>query len=181
MNDLTTVGHQVSYYKPKENDVVIGIVIKRSGDDWLVDIGDFHKAILPYLSFPDATKSSYPKFNQGDIIAALVEEVPECGEVKLTCIHEIQKLGPLNGGALVRCRQSDIEKIDEFQYFSIIAQKFPLTCAKGQNGRLWLDANDPIISIQLANAIISALSNPDDNPVDLFNSLIQDIFIVPQF
>ncbi|KAK8890043.1 Exosome component 3 [Tritrichomonas musculus] len=170
-----TVGHTNSFYQPKKDDIVIGIVDKRSGEDWLVDIGFSHQAVLPQLSFDGATKKNCPKFERGETVVAFVEEVPESGEVILSCIGRTknEKLGRVTGGSLVRARPKDIQRISEYKFIDKIGNKTPIVASFAQNGRLYIDASNDVITVLLVHAITRSLES--DDPVKAFDQEMESI------
>lgn len=161
--DSNTVGHLNAFYHPKKDDIVIGIVDKQSGDNWLVDIGFSHQAVLPKLAFTGATKNNRPKFQHGEVVVAFVEEVPDSGEVILSCIERTkkEKLGRLTGGTIVRARPKDIKRIQDYHFMDKVGQKSPIVCSFAQNGRLYIDTSNDVTTVLLANAIINSLSAED--------------------
>ncbi|KAH0785040.1 Exosome complex component RRP40 [Histomonas meleagridis] len=165
---MTTTGHLNPFYQPKIHDLVIGIIDKKNGEEWLVDIGFYHFAILPQLSFEGATKKNCPKFKHGDLVAALVESVPEAGEVVLTCISKkIPNLGGLTGGTLLRSRMSDIERVIQYGFLD----KVSLEKIFAKNGRVYIKG-DPVKCIQTVHFILTALKS--DDPVSVFDQMLKD-------
>lgn len=175
MSGSHCVGHLNSFYKPKKGNIVIGFVERRNVDDWLVDIGYSHSAILPQLAFDGVTKKNAPKFNRGEVVVAFVEEVPENGEVLLSCLSRTpnEKLGRVLGGNILRCRPEDMNKIAEYEFQQKISQKSPLTVAKGENGRMWVDTGNPATSVMVTHAITTALGSED--PLSTFDQLLEQI------
>ena len=169
------VGHNNVFYQPQQDDVVIGIVEKRMNDDWLVDIGFSHFALLPSLSFDGATKKNAPKFQKGECVAAYVEEVPAAGEIVLSCISRTKNdsLGRITGGTLVRARPKDLLLIQQYQFLEEVAKKSAITQCFGKNGRLYIDLKNAVTTILVSNAIIQALSAED--PIQEFQNLLSQI------
>lgn len=163
MTDWITVGHTNAFYHPQKDEIVIGIIDKKNGEDWLVDIGFSHSALLPMLAFTGATKKNCPKFQRGEVVVAFVEEVPESGEVILSCIERTQKekLGRLTGGTLVRARPKDIKRIREYKFMEKVGQRSPIVCSFAENGRLYIDTSNEVTTVLLANAINNSLSAED--------------------
>ena len=175
MTEPITVGHTNSFYHPNKNDIVIGIIDKRNGEDWLVDIGFSHQALLPMLAFSGATKKNCPKFQRGEVVVAFVEEVPDSGEIILSCIErkKNEKLGRLTGGTLVRARPKDIERIKDLNLIDKIATKSAITCSFAQNGRLYIDLSNDILTVLVSNLITNCLSSPE--PEQYFDKGLETI------
>jgi exosome complex component RRP40 len=170
-----TVGHTKYFYHPKVGDIVIGIVDRRNMDDWLVDIGYSHNAYLPGMAFDNVTKKSAPKFERGELVICYVEEVPEAGEVLLSCIGRTanEKLGRLAGGVLLRMRPKDIGVFEKIDFYNIVSKKTQLTVAVAVNGRLWFDTGNAVSGIQLLTLIKQAAEV--DDPKAYFAEHIVDV------
>lgn len=155
-----SAGHTNFYYHPKQDDIVVGIINRKADTDWLVDIGSSHSAILPMLAFDGATKKTCPKFKRGEMIACYIEEVPKCGEVLLSCISRTkqEKLGPLVGGTLLRCRNRDIQRIFDLGLLEKATQA-KIKAVKGMNGRLFIEAQTAEVSERICYAVMAALEN----------------------
>ncbi|OHT03109.1 putative exosome complex exonuclease rrp40-like protein [Tritrichomonas foetus] len=175
MSTTTPIGHKNSFYHPKKGDIVIGVIDKKSNEEWNVDIGFSHQAVLPMLSFDGATKKNCPKFKRGEVVSAYVEEVPEAGEVILNCIGRTknEKLGQLTGGTIIRARPNDLKLIQQNQYIDKIGQKTALKCCFGENGRLYIDTENAITTMLVANAIMKALNS--EEPVTTFEKELESI------
>lgn len=174
----TKTGHTNYFYHPKKGDTVIGTIRQRTGDDWLVNIGYSHGAILPELAFNGATKRNCPKFERGDLVLCTVHETPDTSDVLLTCVTKTKtdKMGPLNGGTLVRGRPDTLTKFLEFDMADLIRTKTAFTFSFGKNGLIWIDASNPTVSAQLAHAITESLGS--DNPRDTLESFLERINFV---
>ncbi|EAY14901.1 hypothetical protein TVAG_380110 [Trichomonas vaginalis G3] len=175
MEGTKVIGHTNSFYKATAGDIVIGIVDRKNGDDWLVDIGSSHNAYLPGMAFAGVTKQTAPKFDKGDLVVAWVEQVPEAGEVLLSCLPRTQneKLGRLTGGTVLRLRQNDMKLLDEIEFDKLVAAKSKLNVAPGMNGRYWFETENSIADVQLLSLLKSSLSQP--NPKTAFEDGLQNI------
>lgn len=170
---MTAIGHTSAFYHPVPGDIVIGIVERKYGEDWQVDIGYSHSAILPQLAFDGATKKNCPKFKRGDLVAGYIEEVPEAGEALLSCVPrtKTETFGPLSGGTLLRLRPSDIERVRNGGFANHVAEKkIPLRVAFGLNGRAFFDTGCSPITVQLVESLKIALRN--ENPLEAFQSYL---------
>lgn len=154
------VGHSNFFYHPKQGDIVIGIINRKSDNDWVVDIGYSHTGLLPMLSFDGATKKTCPKFRQGEMVACYIEVAPEAGEILLSCIPRTnqEKLGPLVGGSLLRCKSKDIQKVFDLGLLEKITQA-KIKAVNGMNGRLFIEAQTAEISERICYAILTSLEN----------------------
>ena len=173
---MTQPGHTCAFYHPVKGDIVVGIVERRRNDDWMVDIGYSHPAVLPQLAFEGATKRNCHKFQKGDLVLAFVEDVPDAGETLLSCVPRKTKesLGPLAGGTLLRMRPADIEKVKSVGFFeALTSRKVPMRVAFGANGRAYIDSGDASVTVQVAHCIKTAL--PTDAPLECFVQMLAKV------
>jgi exosome complex component RRP40 len=180
------VGHLNSFYQPQKGDIVIGIVERYLNEDWQVDIGYSHSAILPQLAFAGATKRNCPKFRRGELVAAYIDDVPDAGETLLSCIPRRkmnEEFGPLTGGGLLRCRQTDIDTVERLNLMEIIGARIRATpkaaitlkVAFGKNGRAFIETGNPLVTLQVIHCITEALAT--DDPLGAFEKAFAGIDI----
>ena len=74
-------------------DNVIGIVIERRADDFVVDIGGPFAAVLNTLAFEGATRRNRPKLVEGDLVYARVTFAHKDTDTELTCLEVSGKVG----------------------------------------------------------------------------------------
>lgn len=72
---ITRIKHYCHIGQLELGDRVIGIVMRKMGDDFSVDIGCPNLAILNYLSFEGASKKNRPDIQAGDVIYATITKV----------------------------------------------------------------------------------------------------------
>jgi exosome complex component RRP40 len=176
MSPSPFVGHLNTFYHPVKGQIVIGIIERRVNEDWHVDIGYSHSALLPQLAFDGATKKNCPKFLRGDAVAAYVEDVPEAGETLLSCVprsrHET--FGQLSGGMIIRARPHDLEQLERGEFIAeIAAHSITLRVAWGKNGRAFLDTGNAVLTVQLAQALLDALRS--ESPADAFRESVANL------
>lgn len=173
---MVSHGHTAPFYHPSCGDIVIGIVERRRGEDWQVDIGYSHSAILPMLAFDGATKKNCPRFVRGDVVAAFIDAVPDAGETMLSCVPRTkgESLGPLAGGTLLRLRPNDLERVESDGFIDrVVSRGIPMKVAFGRNGRAFVDTGVAQISVQVVHSIVAALGN--NEPLEAFDALIERI------
>lgn len=173
---MAEVGHTRAFYHPEQGDLVIGIVERRSNDDWMVDIGYSHTALLPQLAFDNVTKRNAPKFGRGDLVLAFVDDVPDAGETLISCVPRKQKetLGPLKGGMLIRMRPKDLEKLEASGIVkSIVDKRIPLRVAFAKNGRAFIDTGSASVTVQIAHCITEAVKA--ENTLECFEGLLAQV------
>lgn len=60
-------------------DRVVGVVTRKAGDYYMVDIGCSSLASLEYLSFEGASKKNRPDLNPGDVVYAMITQADRGG------------------------------------------------------------------------------------------------------
>lgn len=73
------------------NDIVIGVVVQRNPEFFLLDINADSHAVLSTLEFQGATKRDKPKFDEGHLIYCRVIEADGLASTKLSCISPLDK------------------------------------------------------------------------------------------
>ncbi|CAH8467412.1 unnamed protein product [Heterobilharzia americana] len=160
----------------QKEDKVIGIVTKRAGENFVVDIGCPSPATLNCLSFEGSSKKNRPDIHAGDVLYAMITRADRDLEVELSCTDEAGKAcgmgilgrhepgtvgnaGGRSGGILLHCTQDLIRRLtnqDEFPLLQLLSKVYPFEVFMGANGRIWLTASSARETMILANAIAIA-------------------------
>jgi len=136
-------------YIPQRGDAVIGEVIDLGPSHWLVNINSPYPAPLhatesPWrVDFGDTAR--YLKV--GDVIMCHVLSVDEIKRVQLTMQEgEAQRL---NGGMVMEISPTKVPRVigKQGSMVSLIKDLSRCQIYVGQNGRIWLDGNDPDTAI----------------------------------
>ncbi|TNV72809.1 hypothetical protein FGO68_gene2348 [Halteria grandinella] len=87
-------------YLPQENDMVIGTVLQKNFEFYLVDINSsLGPAMLPALAFQGATKTNKPQYPEGTLLFCRVTKAdPNAGRVELSCIDLLDNKKSWNTG-----------------------------------------------------------------------------------
>uniref|UniRef100_A0A0A9VY86 Exosome complex component RRP40 n=1 Tax=Lygus hesperus TaxID=30085 RepID=A0A0A9VY86_LYGHE len=75
-------------YLPASREGVVGVVIKKMGDFYKVDVRAADAALLHFLAFEGATKKNRPEINVGDVVYGRMVVVSPDMEPELVCINE---------------------------------------------------------------------------------------------
>lgn len=137
------------YYSPKEEDVVLGVIVQKSSEFVKVDINSYSYAILNTKDFEGATKKLKPIINLGDVIFARISKVNKFDAPVLSCVSEYAGnkswasgesfFGILNGGNIY-----DFPKIYAWDFYK---ENFALErlydvanfeIVFGMNGKMWI-------------------------------------------
>lgn len=134
------------HYNPKRGDLVVGIVMKKSGDSLRVDIGGSELAGLSMFAFEGATKKLKPDVQVGDVVYARLLNAHREMEPELVCVDSYYKAGKLgvlsNDGFVVTVGvglATRLLSIDS-ELLRTLGRKFPYEVAIGVNGRVWINA-----------------------------------------
>ncbi|KAK9904762.1 hypothetical protein WJX75_002069 [Coccomyxa subellipsoidea] len=93
-------------YIPSTGDDVVGVVVERHAENFVVDIGAPFPAVLNVLAFEGATRRNRPKLAEGDLVYARVVLAHRDIDTELACVDAGGKAsgyGPLKGGHLITC------------------------------------------------------------------------------
>ncbi|CAG5135065.1 unnamed protein product [Candidula unifasciata] len=153
--------HQKRYVACK-GDQVLGIVTQKNVDMFRVDIGCSELASLSYLSFEGATKRNRPDVKVGDVIYAKVLVANKDMEPELVCIDSYGRssgMGVIRGGGfLIHTSLNLARKLLNPQcvLMKALGNRFKFEIAVGMNGRIWLNTQNDVQTIAIANAIFAA-------------------------
>eukprot|EP01006_Ploeotia_vitrea_P040541 TRINITY_DN66434_c11_g1_i1.p1 TRINITY_DN66434_c11_g1~~TRINITY_DN66434_c11_g1_i1.p1 ORF type:complete len:328 (+),score=150.82 TRINITY_DN66434_c11_g1_i1:45-1028(+) len=171
-------------YMPQVDDMVVGTVLERHKESYVLDIGSSHPARLPTLAFEGATKRNKPNIEVGSLVYARVEAANKDMEPELTCISpHIKKdwvtgesmFGELHGGYLFKCSLSLAHKLldDECWVLQCLGSYMPFELAIGMNGRVWLNAETPLHIVIASNAILNSENMKDSHVQTMVHALTQ--------
>ncbi|CAH9135827.1 unnamed protein product [Cuscuta epithymum] len=151
-------------YVPCAGDSVLGIVVDSKADNFLVDIKGSMLAYLPVLAFEGGTRRNIPKFEEGTLIYARVVKANPGMNPELSCTDASGKaaeFGPLKEGYMFES-STGLSRIllstPTCPVLEALGKKLSFEIATGLNGRVWVDASPPTITILVANAIMNSES-----------------------
>lgn len=160
-------------YIPKRNDVVIGVVAKKGGDVFKVDIGGSEYASLTVYAFEGATKKQKPDLQIGDVVYARLLNAHREMEPELVCIdkyYKAGKLGPLsNDGFLINVNPNLAQRLlnNNNPLLKILGKKFPFEIAIGMNGKIWFNGRNCKDMLNLMNALYAAEHQSDKDIIEI--------------
>uniref|UniRef100_R4G7W7 Exosome complex component RRP40 n=1 Tax=Rhodnius prolixus TaxID=13249 RepID=R4G7W7_RHOPR len=160
-NNLFWVNCFQKRYMPVRDETVVGVVAKKTGDYFKVDIGSCDQAMLYFLSFEGATKYR-PDVNVGDVIFGRLLVTSSDMEPEIVCINSNGKKGNLGvqapGGFLFSVSLNLARKIlnPDCLLLSSLGKVFRYESAIGMNGIVWIKSEDITTTIAIANAILKA-------------------------
>ncbi|XP_065162626.1 exosome complex component RRP40 [Atheta coriaria] len=150
-----------SKYIPKRGDFVVGIVSRKAGEIFKVDIGSAEQASLSVYAFEGATKRQKPDIRIGDAVFARVLSARKEMEPDLVCVDRQMKsrsVGKLPaGGLIVTIPMSLAYRLlsGENELLQTMGKKNAFEVAIGVNGRIWINARTPSLVLRIMNALAS--------------------------
>lgn len=157
-------------YLPQVDDAIIGIVLDRQMENFVIDIRGPFPALLPQLSFEGATKRNRPNLKPGDLVYARVVEASRDLEPILTCVDALGRaggLGQLSEGSLVQVSTAMARRLLQGGQASPVLEALgeaglQFDMAVGANGRIWvLAAGGTAESISTTILISNALESSE--------------------
>jgi exosome complex component RRP4 len=144
-------------YIPKEGDTVIGRISNMNLSGWLVDIGFVNEA---NLSLRDASSDYIEKgsdltqyFNFGDHIITKITRVFKGSLIELTM--KGPGLRKIRDGKIIEVNPKKVPRIigKQGSMVSLVKEKTKCRITVGQNGRVWINGENPISEIIATKAI----------------------------
>lgn len=127
-------------YMPNEEDIVIGIVAKVSGNTVLVDVRSPYQGAIPIPRSRVAERVDIRKYDLrvGDVILAKVKSFDGASSLILTI--DFEGLGKLEGGYLLEVDPAKVPRVigKRQSMLSILKDKTKSEMIVGNNGRIWV-------------------------------------------
>jgi exosome complex component RRP40 len=165
-------------YIPSEGDAIIGYIIERHAENFVVDINGPFSALLPQLSFEGATKRNRPNLKARDVVYARVATASRDMEPVLTCVDAAGRageLGHLKEGALasVSCATArTLLSNPPPPVMEALGSSLQFEMAVGVNGRVWVEAPSPSTVVLILNVLQNSEKLTDVQAKVLANRMI---------
>ena len=135
------------YYTPKKDDVIIGKISNITFSGWLVDIGHSNLSMISLKEGSNdyiergADLSKYYSF--GEFVSARVISVTKDGTSDLSM--KGPGLGKLRNGRIIQITPSKVPRVigKQGSMISMIKEKTKTRITVGQNGRVFVQGEDP--------------------------------------
>jgi len=157
-NDTFFVENSQKRFVPSLDDLVIGRVVEKGKDLYLVDIGCHELASLSVYSQEGAYKKNRLDLKIGSLVYCRVIVSSRDMEPEVSCLSAQGKkegFGPLVDGYMFPCSTGlarDCLADDSFILHEL-GKHFPYEVAVGINGRIWVNSTTTLSTILIANAI----------------------------
>eukprot|EP00116_Pleurobrachia_bachei_P010010 sb/3470272/ len=137
-------------YVPALEERVIGIIAGRMADEYRVDIGGAHYAMMSSIAFEGATQRNKPDLKIGSLVYGKVVAANKDVEPELSCVHKNGKsngLQVLEGGYLINCSLGLCRKLLRHErplpLLEPLFAHFKLfEICVGINGRVWINSDN---------------------------------------
>ena len=170
-------------YSPAAQDMVVGVVMEKRGEDFRVDIRGPIPGLLPALAFEGATKRSRPKLEPGTTVYCRVAVASRDMEPELSCICPTHKrgwmtgqavFGELLGGHIVETSVAYARSLllPESVIVNTLGNYLAYELAVGVNGRVWVKSGSVAKTILVANAIRNAEYMPAERAEQMVTQLV---------
>ncbi|KNE56173.1 hypothetical protein AMAG_02008 [Allomyces macrogynus ATCC 38327] len=147
-------------YVPAAGDDVVGVITNKLAEAYKVDIGSAHPAVLSYMAFEGASKRNRPTHNVGDLVYARVAVAMKDMDPEIECVNpkslKANGYGLLAGGFVIKTSLAFARSMldPNFYVHKALEKHFPaFETAVGQNGRIWIAAATPMLTIAIADAL----------------------------
>jgi exosome complex component RRP40 len=169
-------------YKPKENDFVIGIVIVRTPDLFVVDINSTETAILPTKSFDRGCLPTRDAMNRLNVVYARVACADSWTQTELSCqtydySQKKATFGLVEFGNILRCSLGFCHKLQQsplIGHFSRLVSGFRIRITR--NGFVWYTAETTNSMIAVKNVIFKhEFEDNIDHLIDFYQILISKL------
>lgn len=158
--DLYFVDTHQKRYVPQRREYIIGIVVKKMGDLYKVDIGASEPATISFLSFENASKKTKQQLSLGDLVYGQLIVANKHMEPELVCIDAYDRamgMGVLpEGGVMFNVPLHVAREIINpgSPFLLTLSQKVKYTIVVGMNGRVWVKASRHQDMMALMNCIL---------------------------
>ncbi|MCL4138546.1 UNVERIFIED_CONTAM: hypothetical protein GTU68_041485 [Idotea baltica] len=170
-------------YIPQKREFVIGIVTKKKGEKYLMDIGGHEQATISYLAFENASKKTRKELKLGDLVYGQLLVANKDMEPELVCIDIYNRsvgMGPLPEGGLLFTVPLHVARsiIDpQNPYLLEIARQISYSIVVGFNGRVYVNSSSQAKMVAIMHAIkLLELSNIEEAKTNL--SSLLDSFLL---
>lgn len=146
-------------YIPNVEDTVVGIMVDRRSEMFILDIGGPAFASLPILAFEGATRRNIPNLQIGAAVYARVVNAHRDSDPELSCTDASGKsagFGPLKGGYIFECSTGLARGLlskPTPPVLEVLGKNLSFEIAVGLNGRVWVNAPKVATTITVSNAI----------------------------
>ena len=169
-------------YKPQEKDVILGVVIVRAPDIFLIDINSTEPAVLPLTSFDNGRAPNRNAMNRLSVVYAYITRHDSWAQTELSCqsLDSSKKksdFGLIDQGNILRCSLALCEKLQRSKLINYLHQSikdFRIRITK--NGFIWYTTDNLNSMIAVKNVIYKhELENDPDRLFEFYQKLMNQL------
>ena len=161
---LVSVESANTNHSPQIGDLVVGVIQRETGGFYFVDINySLSLAVLDVTAFDGATRYNRPKLQRGDIVYAHIIHCNRGNEPEISCcategltrrdwVTGQGEFGQLKNGHVVNVPAFIARMLlsKQIRILETMSKFASFDVAIGTNGRLWLTADSPKITLAIA-------------------------------
>lgn len=147
-------------YVPQRQEFVIGIILKRKGENYLIDIGGSERATISCLAYENTSKKNRKEMKPGDLVFGQLLVANKDMEPELVCIDLNDAsvgMGSLPENGIVFTIPLHVARMivnPHNSFLKIIAKKVQFNIVVGYNGRVWLMAQRQCDMVAVMNCLM---------------------------
>lgn len=174
---LMTIG---KLYSPKKEDVIIGTITVKTFEQYRLDIGTSHEALLNSIDFEGATRKTKPNLQVGDLIFAKIYHTNKFDNTILTCKSDDNSKTWSSGESLFgQLVKGNVYCFPRIWSWKLINNNYTIERLKdyvdfeiciGMNGRLWINSDNINDISKIHNAIIKSFELNREQMESLLNN-----------
>jgi len=169
-------------YFPEEEDHIIGVIVNKNAEIYVLDIGGPSEAALGVLDFEGASKRNRPFLEAGNLIYAKVLHVNKSTRPRLTCISKMSNkdwasgesiYGELKEGMVLDFPMSFCKSLlkDEKNLLEELKKYVTYEIAIGHNGKIWVNST----SLKNIMLILNIIRKSQEQSVDEMREFLKQI------
>mmetsp|Transcript_7693 Transcript_7693/g.28338 ORF Transcript_7693/g.28338 Transcript_7693/m.28338 type:complete len:239 (-) Transcript_7693:1770-2486(-) len=173
------VQSRVKRYVPQSEDLVVGVVVDKGAEHYIIDVGAASKGLLPVLAFENASRRNRPHLNIGDAVYMRVTSANRDIDPTFSCVNALSKangMGPLKGGYIFSGSSSLCRSLlasPPCAVLQALGKSLTYEIAIGMNGQIWVKAGKLKDTILISNAILNSEFLTDDQVDSLVKKLLR--------
>lgn len=146
-------------YVPLKGQFVVGIIYKKKGDNYIIDIGGSEYATLSLLCFENSSKKGRREMRPGELVFGHLLVAEKDMEPELVCVdvcNDTVGIGPLPEGGLMFTVPLHVTRgiLDpQNTLLKKISSLVECTLVVGSNGRVWVLAEEQRHMLAIMNCL----------------------------
>lgn len=158
--NLYYVDNHQKRYIPQKREFVIGIILKKKSENYIIDIGGSEQAKISPIAFENSSKQTRKELKPGELVFGQVLVANKDMEPELVCIDVFDNsvgIGALPEDGIMFNIPLHVARMivdPENSFLLTIAKKVKFTIVVGFNGRVWLKAPRQSDMVAIMNCLM---------------------------